>query len=110
MKKIQLAAAVAGGLAAAILGLGTPAQAVAVGDAPAVAHASGTKVGIDHLDFHGSAAVAGGWLRRAGQVEAATEIAEHGSPGYGESLALPGSRGGASVPGSVGAMVPTAGS
>lgn len=51
MKKIQLAAAVAGGLAAAILGLGTPAQAVAVGDAPAVAHASGTKVGIDHLDW-----------------------------------------------------------
>jgi len=51
MKKIELAAAVAGGLAAAILGLGTPAHAVAVGDAPAVPYASGTKVGIDHLDW-----------------------------------------------------------
>jgi hypothetical protein len=51
MKKIELAAAVAGGLAAAIVGLGSPGHAVTVGDAPTVAHASGTKVGIDHLDW-----------------------------------------------------------
>lgn len=51
MKKIELAAVVAGGLAAAILGLGSPAQAAPGGDAPAVSHASGTKVGIDHLDW-----------------------------------------------------------
>lgn len=51
MKKIELAAAVAGGVAAAIVGLGSPAHAVAVGDAPTVAHASATKVGIDHLDW-----------------------------------------------------------
>ncbi len=51
MKKIELAAAVTGGLAAAILGLGSPALAASVGDAPAVSHASGTKAGIDHLDW-----------------------------------------------------------
>jgi hypothetical protein len=47
MKKIKSAAVVAGGLAAAILGLSSPAQAGPQG----VAHASGTRVGIDHLDW-----------------------------------------------------------
>jgi hypothetical protein len=47
MKKIKLAAVVAGGLAAAILGLSSPAQAAPQG----VAHAFGTRVGIDHLDW-----------------------------------------------------------
>ena len=52
MKKIELAAVVAGGFAAAILGLGSPAQASPGGDAAAVVHAaSDTKVGIDHLDW-----------------------------------------------------------
>ena len=37
------------------------------------------------------------------------DLAEHGAPGYGETLALPGSRG-ASVPGTAAAMVPSAGS
>ena len=50
MKKIELAAVVAGGMAAAILGLGSPAQAAPGGDATAVLHAAETKVGIDHLD------------------------------------------------------------
>jgi hypothetical protein len=51
MKKIELAAVVAGGLAVAVLGLGSPAQAAPQGDAPAVSQASGTKVGVDHLDW-----------------------------------------------------------
>ena len=47
MKKIHLAAVVACGLAAAILGLGSPAQAV-----PGVVHAATeSKAGIDHLDW-----------------------------------------------------------
>jgi hypothetical protein len=52
MKKIELAAVIASGLAAAILGLGSPAQAVHGGDAPAVLHAAPeTKIGIDHLNW-----------------------------------------------------------
>ena len=42
MKKIGMAAVVAGGLAAAALGLSSPAQAIASGE---------PKVGIDHLDW-----------------------------------------------------------
>jgi hypothetical protein len=52
MKKIELAAVIASGVAAAILGLGSPAQAVDGGDAPAVLHAAPeTKIGIDHLNW-----------------------------------------------------------
>jgi hypothetical protein len=52
MKKIEVAAAIAGGLAAAILGLGSPAQVVHGDDAPAVLHtAHETKIGIDHLNW-----------------------------------------------------------
>ena len=51
-KKFELAAVIASGLVAAILGLGSPAQAVHGGDAPAVSHAAPeTKIGIDHLDW-----------------------------------------------------------
>jgi hypothetical protein len=50
MKRIALAAAFSG-LAAAILGLASPAQASQDGDAPAVLSASSeNKIGIDHLD------------------------------------------------------------
>jgi hypothetical protein len=52
MKKIELATVIASGLAAAVLGLGYPAQAVHGGDASAVLHAAPeTKIGIDHLDW-----------------------------------------------------------
>jgi hypothetical protein len=52
MKKIGFATVLASGLAAAILGLAAPAQAVAAADAPRVLHsAPETKIGIDHLNW-----------------------------------------------------------